>query len=236
MVAHPRRSAWVSHLANTTAAEAVSWDRHKIGCEANHLQAWNYLADSPEQWGVVIEDDVIPCQHFTRQLTQVLTAAPTPVVSLYLGRAHPHGGADRWQDRIAAHIAADVCWLTADALLSGQGYAIRTELIPDMLETVTPLSANHRRKEQIPIDEAVSTWCRSRGYLVGHTRPSILNHLDGKTLIPQRADKQPRRQGRVAWLFDWRERWDSSAQHLEQFPVIAEDVYVREGDASEHTA
>ena len=208
LVAHPSRSTLANSLGSQINADVMCWDVDGIGCEENHLQAWRYLSDADTEWGVVLEDDTYVVKGFRDQLDQVLKNAPSPVVSLYLGRGHPHGGESDWQNRIAAKIAADVCWLTAESLLSAQGYAIATTLIPDMLHTVTPLV------EEMPIDEAISWWCQERGYLVAHCRPSIVNHRDETPLIQSRKDGQPRTAKRVAWLFDWRDRWDESTSHL----------------------
>ena len=208
IVAHPSRSTLANALAETVGAESLCWDTTNDGCEANHLAAWRWLRDSPDDWGVVLEDDTFVVSDFRDQLNQVLLHAPSPVVSLYLGRGHPHGGESDWQNRISAKIASEVCWLTAESLLSGQGYAIATTLIPDMLHTVTPLA------QEMPIDEAISWWCQERGILVAHCRPSIVNHRDETSLIQQRHDGQPRTTARVAWLFDRRDRWDDSTTHL----------------------
>lgn len=220
IVAHPDRTAWVSLLADIAKPEAICWDTEGLGCERNHLAAWHWLAEStaadPDaHWGVVLEDDTIVVPDFLHQLRQVLHVAPTPIVSLYLGRAHPHGGKDDWQNRIAARISRPVSFLTTDALLSAQGYAIAAPLIPDMIASVTPhLRPCRRRPHPMPIDEAITRWCRKNGHIVSHCRPSIVNHRDEAPLITERADGQPRLPGRVAWLFGGREQWDSTAEYL----------------------
>jgi GR25 family glycosyltransferase involved in LPS biosynthesis len=208
IVAHPSRSSLANALAEKTGAEAVCWDTTSMGCEANHIAAWNWLRNDYDEWGVVLEDDTDVVPDFRNQLQQILAVAPSPVVSLYLGRGHPHGGIADWQNRISAKISADVCWLTAESLLSGQGYAIANTLIPDMLATVTPLA------EEMPIDEAISWWCQERGILVSHCRPSIVNHRDEQSLIQNRHDGQPRTVKRTAWLYDSRDKWDNSTTHL----------------------
>lgn len=221
VIAHPARASLAEEIATTAGAEALSWDMNDIGCEANHLQAWTYLEGAKTPWAVVLEDDVTLAPNFCDQLGQVLSVAPSPVVSLYLGRGHPHGGVFDWQSRISAKIATEVCWLTAESLLSAQGVAIRTELLTDMLEFVGPLSdpgmrrsPKNRRTPGMPIDEAISAWCQQRGILVSHTRPSIVDHKDLPPLITVRKDGQPRTAKRTAWLFGERSEWDSSTAHL----------------------
>lgn len=199
LVAHPSRSTLANSLGLQVNADALCWDVDGVGGEENHLAAWKYLSDGPDEWGVVLEDDIYVCRDFKAQLALVLNNAPSPVVSLYLGRGYP----EDWQPRISAKIASDVCWLTAESLLSPQGYAIATTLIPDMLNTVTPLT------DEMPIEEAISWWCQERGHLVSHCRPSIINHRDEN---PLREKKHAT--ARTAWLFDWRDKWDDSTTHL----------------------
>ncbi len=222
IVAHPDRKEWVSLLADITRPEVICWDTDGRGCERNHLAAWHWLAESTAadpnaHWGVVLEDDTRVVPDFLHQLRQVLHFAPTPIVSLYLGRGHPHGGTTDWQNRIAAKIAAPVSFLTADALLSAQGYAIAAPLIPEMIASITPRVKPHRKATiPTPIDEAISQWAarRPQPLLISHSRPSIVDHRDEAPLITTRKDGQPRTLPRTAWLFDSREEWDSTAEYL----------------------
>lgn len=168
-----------------------------LTCEANHRRCWSYLAGSnPEPWSIVVEDDALPVEGFTRQLEKALTAAPSPIVSLYLGRIRP----PHFQPFIElslTHARRDnSCWLTGK-LLHGVGVAIRTDMVKAMLDEADP---------QLPIDQSIGVWARRQGIDTAYTLPSLLDHDDGPTLIEHR-DNTPRSPGRVAWWTGTRDAW-----------------------------
>lgn len=229
IVAHPKRSKYVELVSAQIKPEAIAWDTDgHVGADQNHLKAWEWLSHSPEPWGVVLEDDALPCRDFGAQLRMALPHAPTPVVGLYLGRGRPLtvDGFD-WPNRVAAGITKDVCWLTAPGLASCVGVAMRTELIPSMLKTVPWMLADR------PIDSAIGVWAKKAlGYDVSYCRPSLVDHRTGPSLIAERLDGQDRdgltrtaftEEGkglpevRRAWLFDYepnRDLWDGTFYSL----------------------
>lgn len=207
IVAHSRRRREAERLSTIVGAQAISWDNHHQGCEANHRKAWSWLAQGrPEQYSVVLEDDVVVAQDFRHQLNKVLAVAPSPLVSLYLGQGRP----PHWQPAIAYAITSltrDVCWFLGPELLSAQGYAIRTSLLPSLL--------NATKDTDTPIDEQISKWAKRKKITVAYTWPSIVNHReDLPPLIEQRADGQPRIEKRVAWRFGGRPKWSISAAEM----------------------
>ena len=228
IVAHPDRREYVQEVSDRLQPEVIFWDDAKYGCDQNHLRAWDYLQHVESEWSVVVEDDAIPCNQFRQQLEMALKKAPSPVVSLYLGRGRPLtvDGFD-WPNRIAAGITKDVCWLTAPGLASCVGVAIKTRLIPSMLWSVQ----FHLRDQ--PIDTAIGRWAKSWDD-VAYTRPSLLDHRAAPTLIPKdkRVDGQDRdgltqtaftEEGKLlpevrkAWLFTMQPThrvWDKSMHAL----------------------
>ncbi len=211
IVAHPDRRNLVGRIAPICKPDVIVWDSDGSGCEANHLRLLNYMVDAtnplpPDPWAVVLEDDVILNDDFLDQMRMVLHFAPTPVVSFYLGRNFPHGGKYDWQNRIAARISQDVSFYTAESLLSAQGYAVSFTYLADIVAAIPP---------NLPIDEAISVACQSKGILVSHCRPSIVDHLDGPPIITERPDGQPRDKERKAWLFGGKPQWDSTTAHLD---------------------
>jgi len=202
IVTHSKRYHWATEMALETGAEAVCLDNTDLGCEVNHLRAWEWLGGGSCPWSVVLEDDALPVPKFRLQLHSMLQVAPTPIVGLYLGQSRP----PHWQPSVARAIAqtreVDACFLRSRDLLHGVGYAIRTSLIPDLLNYVPNLI-----RSNIPIDEAISAWARSRALGISHTWPSLVDHRDEKTLITHH-DGQPRTEPRKAWCADWRERWE----------------------------
>jgi hypothetical protein len=116
-----------------------------------------------------------------------------------------------WPNRIAAKIAQDVCWLTAPGMANCVGVAIRTDLLGMMLCTV-PLLIKDR-----PIDQAIGNWAHNFARVdVAYTRPSIVDHRDGPTTIPNdlRVDGRTDNGMRKAWLFGTRVSWDKSVLPL----------------------
>lgn len=212
VVAHPKRSEQAEALSEKIHAEAVIMDhpRYPDGHFVNHLRAWSWLSGGNCPWSVVLEDDAVPLsrppgtQSFRWQLHAALKAARSPVVSLYLGTSHP----SLWQSCIALAVGQthqrDACFFTSPYLLHGVGYAVRTELIPDLLKSITPL------QHTLPIDAAVSLWCRARSHTVSYTWPSLVDHADGPSLIPDRDRSLPRR----AWCVDSRASWEPTALPL----------------------
>ena len=209
VVAHPDRSQHLDELALSVTAEAVVIDDNKYGCEINHLRAWDWLSGGNCPWSVVIEDDALPVERFRHQLHAALKVAPTPIVSLYLGRTRtPH-----WQQSVSQAIGRtqlqDACFLAAPALLHGVGYAIRTALIPDLLFSLPCMV------KDLPIDEAITTWAKRRNHAISYTWPSLVDHRDEPSLVNHR-DGQPRRSGRKAWHADWREKWEPTLGEIAQ--------------------
>lgn len=194
IVAHIKRAEQAHQLMETVGATYMTMDNGSLGCEGNHLKAWNWLAKKDSTWSVVLEDDCEPVEGFREQLEQALTAAPTPIVGLYLGTSTP----THWQRRIRTvrkHNPDTHFYTTGFHLLNAVGVAIRTHLLPLQVST------------QIPIDEAIADWCRTNHHTVAYTNPSLVEHADGPPVITVRYDGQPRTHPRKAWNVGTRQRW-----------------------------
>jgi GR25 family glycosyltransferase involved in LPS biosynthesis len=197
IVAHMKRVAMTEKLADQTGATIISYDDGTLGCTQNHLNTWKRLSDETTDWRVVIEDDAVPVEGFQDQLEKALDAAPTGIVSLYLGRLRP----PQWQHMIQPAItraeASNAHWLVSRQCLHAVGVAVRGDLLLDML---THLDG------ETPIDEAINTWVNRKFYRVAYTFPSLIDHADTETLIAHR-DGQHREPGRVAWKTGSRSEW-----------------------------
>jgi hypothetical protein len=202
IVAHHARAEQAHKLMEDVGATYLSMDNGSLGCDANHKKVWSWLSGKDTTWSVVLEDDAIPVEGFTKQLEQVLSVAPTPIVSLYLGQGRPQ----HWQPRIdlAKNNAnsVDASWLIAPALLHAVGVAVRTELLPKVLFDKTK-----------PIDDAWTEWIRTQHLRVGYTWPSLLEHRDEDTLV-KHPDGVPRTQHRKAWWCHTRQDWTDRAVKL----------------------
>lgn len=204
VVAHPARLIAATELAATVHGTVVI-DDTGIGCNANHLRAWELTAALESEWAAVFEDDAEPIAGFMNQVTAALAAAPEPVVSMYLGRTRPV----RWQDRIgrAAQLAdeAGSHWITSTHTIHAVALAVHTELLPDWLDW-----AHHNT---LPPDERMAAWCVARHHRVAYTWPSLVNHADGPTLVTHSntgGTTAPRR----AWRVGTRDTWTPAATRM----------------------
>lgn len=200
IVGHTARRKHYERLAYTTQASHVCIDTGRLGCDQNHYRTWEHLAGCGTRWAVVLEDDAQPVQNFRAQLTEVLHNAPTPIISLYLGRERPPA----WQPWILqATLKANrrnACFIEAKRLLHAVGVAIRTDLIPEMLYNTRDLSI------PLPIDEAITLWAARHRRAISYCWPSIIDHADLPTLV-EHADGKPRTQPRTAWSVGTRRQW-----------------------------
>jgi GR25 family glycosyltransferase involved in LPS biosynthesis len=208
IVAHPRRITYAQSLAIVTQAEALCLDDEQYGGTGNHLRAWSWLAEGNCPWSVVIEDDAVPCPDFRRQLHAVLQKAPAPIVSLYLGRERP----PHWQSSIARAISppySDPHFLTTTDLLHAVGYAIRTDLLDDMLSWTAPFEST------MLIDNLITAWARARHHQIAYSRPSIFNHrTDLIPVVTDHQDDDERLLPRTAWIFGTRKYWESTTAEI----------------------
>lgn len=219
VVGHTSRTEQALALADQ-AGGYLALDDGTLGCTANHLRVLEHLATLGSQYSVILEDDAQPVEGFTDQLAAALESAPrvvveieeyrtfgsddpiktveytapAPIVSFYLGTGYPR----YWQKGIGKAITAadqaDAPWITSEHLLHAVAYAIRTDLVPDLL-------AN---RQQLPIDDMITAWARTNAHPVAYTHPSICEHADGPTVITARSERQhPRRAHRTGTRTTW---------------------------------
>lgn len=200
ITAHHLRASMAQQLAAQVDATFVSMDTGDMTAFTNHVRCWRELADTGSEWAVNLEDDSCPVVNFRGQLEKALAAAPTNVVSLYIGRQRPPQWVRKVQDAVAKAEANDACYILANYLLHAVGVAIRTELITDMLTQLDDL-------KYLPVDEAIGNWCRRASQPIAYAWPSLIDHKDEMSLISHR-DGQQRKPGRVAWRVGNRPTWD----------------------------
>lgn len=199
IVAHIDRTLMAEQLADTTGALVISYDDGTLGATLNHINTWKRLADEPTEWALVLEDDAVPVDDFTHQLEQALTVAPTPIVSLYLGRQRPPQFQDLIPPAIDTAAECDAHWLVSRQLFHAVGYAVRTDLLHDMLTHLN---------ETEPIEAAITSWVHRRYRRVAYAWPSLIDHADTETLIDH-PDGELRPPGRVAWETASRDHWNN---------------------------
>lgn len=202
VVAHASRAPAAKALAREVGATFVSIDTGGIlGCDGNHNLVQRHLAGLPGDWSVVLEDDAVPVDGFGDQLVAALEVAPTAVVSLYLGRQRPPQYQRRIEiatglaDKMGAH------WLTSSRMLHAVGYAVRSDVLPALLDFDSGL----------PADEHIGVW--ASGHLgagaVSYCWPSLVDHADWPS-VTAHPDGQVRLPGRRAWRVGSRDVWSAS--------------------------
>lgn len=207
IVGHVDRAADHDELAELSGARLVSVDDGTAGCNSNHVATWmRLLAESPESdWLVVLEDDAVPVPGFKRQLALALSAAPTQVVSLYLGTGHP----SVWQPKIKKAVEVADAWIVSEHLLHAVGYAMHAELVTEMLDYL-----DHDGMRGVAIDSRITNWLRANRILVGYVNPSLVDHLDEESVIGVHPDGMPRNRPRHAWVTGTRDNWRSRSTLL----------------------
>lgn len=205
VVGHTSRTEQALHLATETGAH-LALDDGTLGCSGNHLRVLEHLATHGcSRYAVILEDDAQPVDGFRDQLAEALLAAPqavyedgttgpAPIVSFYLGSGYPR----YWQKGIGKAITkadqSDTPWIISEHLLHAVAYAIRTDLIPDLL-------AN---RQQLPIDDMITAWARTNTHPVAYTHPSLVDHADGPTVITARVERRaPRHAHRTGTRTTW---------------------------------
>lgn len=217
IVGHNKRGDQAAELMHTVGAAYRSVDNGTRGCDHNHRRVWDRLSRYDTTWSICLEDDAVPANGFTDQLEQALTHSPCDVVSLYLGTSRPvwyqtrgDRAARKLQPLIAEAIekadAEGASFITAPKLFHGVAVAIRTPLVPSMLDYV---SASKK-----PIDYAISDWCETEGHTIAYSCPSICDHRDEPSVITRHPDGQPRNKPRVAHRYGARDTWNSKAVTL----------------------
>lgn len=196
-------------------------DAVQMGCTANHLRAWDHLSRQPTDWSLVLEDDAILCPGFDQQLREVLTHAPGPVVSLYLGQGRP----PQWQYKARRAVATNQPYIACTTLLHAVAVAIRTDWLVGERPAhegreagggMLPAVAAAHSELAKPIDEAITEWCKHEAIPVFYSNPSIVDHNAALPSVAEHAQAEMFGQReRVAHRFGVREglpgkaRWGS---------------------------
>jgi GR25 family glycosyltransferase involved in LPS biosynthesis len=198
IVGHVQREEMATKLYDEVGADFLSIDPGGLGCLANHLNVWRWHADSSCDFAVTLEDDAVPIGDFRHQLAAALAVAPTPLVSLYLGRGYI--GDSRLSAWVRRAEAVDAHWLLGEwRVLHAVGLAVRWEL-------VTSLTMALARRNRTPVDGAISQWARRDRHEVAYTMPSLVDHRDESSLVMRH-----RRAPRTAWRVGGHDQWTSAS-------------------------
>ena len=144
LVAHTKRAKAAHKLRETVHAAYTTIDNGELGCRGNHLKAWNWLREHNHNgYSTVIEDDAVPVADFNKHLDEVLALAPTPIVSLYLGKLRPpqYQAWIKYATERADLAEPPASWIISPDLFHAVGVCIRHDLVADMLDSIKDLTS-----------------------------------------------------------------------------------------------
>lgn len=203
VVAHEDRRGRASELHATLSQSyhtGLFLDDGKLGCDYNHLDAWDSTAANADTgWCMILEDDAEPIPELEFHLGWALWHSPAPIVSLYLGRGRPV----HWQRRIGNAMRFDRPYIVTTHLLHCVAVAIRTELVCELI-TDARTAIDEANK---PIDEALTEAIQARNLPVAYTNPSLVDHAADLPSVAQHRYVEAHPEARVAWAVGVRESW-----------------------------
>ncbi|WKZ13559.1 MAG: hypothetical protein QY320_06245 [Gammaproteobacteria bacterium] len=170
----------MAHIARVDAAVAlsgqldadISLDPGDRGETRNGDIAWT-LHDPGADWHLVLQDDALPIPQFRRHVTAALLHAPETAVSFYIGTGRPLPV--RVTRAIERADRDGNAWLEHQRMLWGVAIAMPTGHIARFLTWGKLCDAAYDRR--------IGLYWAERKQLVRYTWPSLVDHVDGPTLI-----------------------------------------------------
>lgn len=205
---HPARLEQATTLARTVGGTLIT-DTKQYGapwCHDTALAEGIRMHGDTDGWLVILEDDAIPCNDWHTQIEAALTVAPTKIVSLYLGTNYPR----RRQAAIQTILdSTDTHWITHHELRHAVGYAIHSNIAPQLHRAVTRLHGE--------ADKRLSIASQQLWQPIGYTCPSLVDHRDDTPLITHTPDgtARPRTKPRVAHRHGTRNQWTTDSVSLQ---------------------
>src|SRR5271163_3386111 len=196
IVAHDQRMEQIGRLVESLAkVDVLNVDDGTLGCEKNHLHVLRELLLLARvrtyDWAIVLEDDAVPVPNFERHVANALSHAPAPVVGLYLGTGSPGVPIQR---TIRQAVTSAKAWIVGDCLIGSVGYAVRSELLHDLLGFIAD------REEELPL--RISRWAQDRDIDICYTQPSLVQHADIDSIgHPWRGPYYSSLAARKAWKY-----------------------------------
>ncbi|NLE11961.1 MAG: hypothetical protein GX630_10690 [Actinobacteria bacterium] len=182
IMAHPRRAEQVKKiLVALDDVPVVVWDARGDRWDTGRRAMLAYDPDAHHH--LVLQDDVVPCRDLLAGVSALLEHVPAECpVSLYLGRHRRIPVATDEAER------RDACFITWRRLDHGLGIIVPTSRIEAMLKHADA------RGDVPNYDARLSTYWESEGIDTWYTRPSLVNHMQGPSLVPGRdaRHKSPR--------------------------------------------
>lgn len=176
IMAHEKRAHLVPDLVQRLGLtdDDVIWDRRNDRWDTGR-RAWEAI-DQTADWGMVVQDDALPCADLIAGMEKALDRVPNNVlVTPYIGTRRPVAG--RVERVVHEAKAADAAFIEMPSLNWGVAITAPTRIINEMLPwcDVQAYPNYDRRIGRFAIDvKRMGTWC---------TFPSLVDHRDIPSLI-----------------------------------------------------
>lgn len=183
VMAHPKRERFIPDLVRRLgiAHDDVIWDQKNDRWDTGR-RAWEAV-DQSADWGMVVQDDAIPCADLIEGLQRALDHVPPNVlVSPYVGTRRP--SRSRIDRSVQDAAAAGAAFIVMPSLNWGVAIIAPTSIIDGMLPWCdTQRYPNYdRRIGRYAIDVMrMETWCTFPSLVDHRTIPSLVGHGDGRT-------------------------------------------------------
>lgn len=131
---------------------------------------------------VVIQDDAVPIPSFVREARKAVAIRPDDIISFYVGTGRPYQAEVR--QAVEEAKAAGVAWLEARRLFWGVAVVYPVVLVPAMMKRADKMPG-------VPYDERMGAALSIFGKKIFYTWPSLVDHIDGPTVIKGRVRAEP---------------------------------------------
>jgi hypothetical protein len=215
VAAHVSREEMAHALVKRVGAQVLNVDKGNAGCYRtaviacvwNHFEVLNRLAalvTDKHSWVIVLEDDALPVPNFRKHAAAALSYAPY-LAGFYIGQA----GAERNLALLTKSLEDGVAWAAAPHMVSAVAYAIRTDVLPEIIKRYPGFT-----DYEATVERRITTWSYERrgGTAYGepqfyYTLPSLVDHSEVDSIVFPGADGTVRH----AWSVGVAKNWDTRA-------------------------
>lgn len=181
-MAHEKRAHLVPELVERLGLtdDDVIWDRRNDRWDTGR-RAWEAI-DQTAEWGMVVQDDALPCRDFIAGMQAALDRVPLNVlVSPYIGTRRPVRS--RIERVVSEAAAAKAAFIEMPSLNWGVAITAPTHIIDGMLPWCDEQNYPNydRRIGRYAIDvRRMNTWCTFPSLVDHRDIPSLIGHGDGR--------------------------------------------------------
>jgi hypothetical protein len=169
-----------AEMAENLAAEVggkLFMDDGSLGEWGNHARAWSWVA-SQSDYGVVLQDDVVPVSGFAEKALAASELRPESAIGFYMGTGTPQVVQPSLRMALQRAEAEKVSWIKSSRILWGPAIGMPTRHVKKMLDEYTG---------RYLYDTYLGGWLARNRVPAFYTYPSLVDHRDTPTTL----DKAP---------------------------------------------